>query len=139
MTVCPDSYPESRRRCAVTGEELLTLRGHETTVWCVAFSPDGKTIASTSNDATLLWETGLPGRAHESRRNVETARKIVDDRFAKLISSREVIDSLRAATAIDASVREVALRVAEARGDNAHKLSQDSWSVVNAAGKDPAA
>ncbi len=61
------------------------------------------------------------------------------DRFPTLSSSRAVIESLRADTAIDGPVREIALRIAAARGDNPHKLSGESWSVVIAAGKDPAA
>ena len=46
---------------AETGQERLTLKGHNGRVWSVAFSPDGTRIVSGSADKTLkVWdaETG---------------------------------------------------------------------------------
>ena len=37
-----------------TGKQLRTLKGHRNGVTSVAFSPDGKTLASSSWDGTVL-------------------------------------------------------------------------------------
>jgi WD40 repeat protein len=51
-----------------TGREVRTLKGHTATLYNIAWSPDGKRLASTGEDAVRLWETetGKELRKHSS-------------------------------------------------------------------------
>jgi RNA polymerase sigma factor (sigma-70 family) len=50
---------------AATGKEMRRFEGHQGWVWGVAFSPDGKTLASCSADGSVrLWEVATGKEQH---------------------------------------------------------------------------
>jgi WD40 repeat protein len=75
-----------------TGQSLKTLSGHTNWVWSVAFSPDGRLLASGSADATIkLWDvqtgeclkTLQPERPYE-RMNITSATGLTEAQKAVL-------------------------------------------------------
>ena len=50
-----------------TGKQVRTLEGHKRTVLGVAFSPDGRLLASGAGEKVILWdvETGKQARTLE--------------------------------------------------------------------------
>src|SRR6185503_14064641 len=54
-TVASGSYPEIKLWDVQTGALQRTLIGHQGSVYSIAFSPDGSTIVSGSNDDTIKF------------------------------------------------------------------------------------
>jgi hypothetical protein len=60
---------------AATGEEFVGLPGHSSYVYSLAFSPDGKSLVSSSGDTTLrLWDAEPLRLRSEVRRAAEMLR-----------------------------------------------------------------
>ena len=70
---------------------------------------------------------------------VREAERVVDETFAKLVSRSEVLESLRADSALAEPVRREALALAEETDEDPRKLNSTGWNVVRSPGGEPAA
>jgi RNA polymerase sigma factor (sigma-70 family) len=79
-----------------TWQEVATLKGHTAVVVCVAFSPEGKKMASASYDGTVkLWDVA-------ERREIATVRHVNREAFQVVFSPD---GKTMATTGADGSVR----------------------------------
>jgi WD40 repeat protein len=62
-----------------TGKELTAFAGHASTVWSVAFAPDGKTIVTASDDGTArLWDVATAKQLAELSAGGRANRRLHD-------------------------------------------------------------
>jgi tetratricopeptide (TPR) repeat protein len=121
---------------AASGQELLTLKGHTGGVDGVAYSPDGRRLASAGGDGTVrVWEAASVSAENWRQRALVSD---VHALFDELHLREEVLAALRKDRTLDEADRAFALRVAQTHSEDASALNAAAWAVVKSrdAGKD---
>jgi hypothetical protein len=94
---------------------VARLPGHTSYVWSLAFSPNGKTLASGSGDfAVRLWDTQLLKTREPARRQTDAQRpeadRLVEQLWRQKSDPAVVVEALRANLALSEPLRHAALQ-----------------------------
>ena len=115
---------------ATSGEQYIYMEAHESVpvpsdnnrphgVELVVAGSDGRSIVSCGADGVVrVWETTKHSPETEyQRRRVREASRLVNAEYQKSFSADEVVTRLMANSDIDKTVRQLALQIANERGD----------------------
>src|SRR5262249_44671138 len=95
----------------LTGQELLSLQGHEGVVWDVAFSRDGQRLTGVSVDGTVkVWEAVRPTPQVVLQRQ---STLLFHSLFAQFKAKARVVAYLQGHTPLSEPLRREALSYAE--------------------------
>lgn len=103
-------------RDALTGELALALKPRCTWFGAAAFSPDGKTLATSGYFGNIgIYESAPPPGGCEIRKQARNARALVDTLHEELDSYDSVIAKIQDDNDLDDSVRHFALQISRSR------------------------
>jgi WD40 repeat protein len=121
---------------ATDGRVLRRFRGHAGVVLGARFSPDGKRLVTSGDDGTLrVWDAALSPLDWYG----PEARRLMEERFAKLLLKADVLKDLRSDTTVSDEVRQLAMQLAREEEDNPGRLDSSAWELVSGPGRDGAA
>ncbi|MGE4618977.1 MAG: hypothetical protein AAEJ04_04120, partial [Planctomycetota bacterium] len=123
-----------------TGEELLTLEGHEDHVLCLDWSSTGTQIASGSSDDTIrLWDSISYQEQHPQLKAFGDAKKMLDPLIVAKVESGEEQSSIRNWIHQNASLTPIQKRASESLlvdsfrsygGTSSQVLNSEAWGLV---------